>query len=97
MRYSALLAGMAAAALAVGNFGADALTASRAIENFGREADGIPQIPHFAYGPGGGTQGSSRDTAHERHINRLARKARRQERLHRHTATGHRLLAAASA
>ncbi len=39
----------------------------------------------------GHTQGASRNTEHKRRRNRLTRKARRVERLHRHTATGKRL------
>lgn len=44
----------------------------------------------------GHTQGSSRDTEHHRHLNRIARKARRVERLHRHTATGRKRMRKAS-
>lgn len=94
MRYGNLLAGLAAAALAVGGLGRSTRSSFAALENF---RDSIPpelaqQIGNRRFG-GGNTQGSSRDTDHERHLNRLARKARRQTRLHGHSATSHRLLA----
>lgn len=96
MRYGNLLAGLAAAALAVGGLGRSTRSSFAALENFN---DSIP--PELTRGDrrfgGGNTQGSSRDTDHERHLNRLARKARRQTRLHGHSATSHRLLARASA
>lgn len=96
MRFSAILGSILAlgAAASIQSYNSQDVVISRATG-----IDDMPfgNMPAIAYGPGGHTQGSSRDTAHERHRNRLARRARRVERLHRHTATGRHLLAKVSA
>lgn len=90
---SALLA----AAAAISALGHQFSVGAEAMTSFGASADLPPQLLSMIGPQRGHTQGSHRDTDHERHRNRLARAARRTERLHRHTATGRRLLARASA
>lgn len=95
MQRHGLLAGLAAAALAGigGQFAAGAVGLNALSNAIG---DLPPSLSNIAYGPGGHTQGSSRDVDHERHLNRLARHARRQTRRHAHSATGRKALLRAS-
>lgn len=82
-----------AAAAAVASLGSLGRDLAASIDVSPDPVDYGPRIRHHGHWA---TQGSSRDTEHERHRNRLARKARRTERLHRHTATGKRLMASAN-
>lgn len=100
MRYGSILSGMAAAALIMASSLGSASDSVRQLS----QAIGPDHIPfpnmsgHYGHSHWRGHKGQfSKALGKRRGANVLARKARRTERLHRHTSTGRRLMEQQSA